>query len=293
MTDPRAEPRRQARRLREAPRPRRRRLPRRDRRHMAPAPRLAHEPDRTAHLRRHRRARLQARPQGPRGQERTCPRAPWSRSPAARPSAMPTRSGARSTWRARSTATWCCCMAAVPASRRSPRAGPRARSVNQVICRPRLEGSRQGRALPPQRRPAQPAAQGRHRLPRQRDHRQPRRQSSAARHTGDADEGRVSGARLDQAAGASRHRPLSSCFTTGVIERRPVRPPVGSRTANPSAGSNAGVAALRAGAVRRSLQRPCSPPPSAAVHQARRYAPSPMLDEPPPAVSTDIDAVGA
>ena len=55
----------------------------------------------------------------------TCPRAPWSRSPAARPSPMRTRCGARSTRRARSTATWCSSMAAAPASRRSRRAGPR------------------------------------------------------------------------------------------------------------------------------------------------------------------------
>ena len=45
---------------------RRRRLPGRDRRHLAPALRIAHEPDRPAHLGRHRRPRLPARPAGPR-----------------------------------------------------------------------------------------------------------------------------------------------------------------------------------------------------------------------------------
>ena len=42
---------------------------------------------------------------------------------------------------------------------------------------------RPGRTVPPQRRPAQPPAQGRHRVPRIRHHRQPRRQGAAARHS--------------------------------------------------------------------------------------------------------------
>ena len=45
---------------------RRRRLPQRDRRRLAPAPRIARQPHRPAHLGRHRRPRLPARPQGPR-----------------------------------------------------------------------------------------------------------------------------------------------------------------------------------------------------------------------------------
>ena len=65
-----------------------------------------------------RRARRTARP------ARICPTAPSSPSPAARPSPIPTPSGARSTAPARSTATWSCCTAAAPASRRSQPAGP-------------------------------------------------------------------------------------------------------------------------------------------------------------------------
>ena len=49
-------------------------------------------------------------------------------------------------------------------------------------------------------------------------------------------------------------------FHVGRHQRRPVRTSVRPRTANPSARPNAAVAALRAGAVRGSLQRPCFPP---------------------------------
>ena len=55
-----------------------------------------------------------------------------------------------------------------------------ARGVNQIVCRPDWNAHGEGRALPPQRRAAQPAAQGRHRVPRLRHHRQPRRQSPHA-----------------------------------------------------------------------------------------------------------------
>ena len=44
-------------------RPRRRGIPHRDRRHLAPAQRVAQQPDRQTHLSRHRRPRLPARPQ--------------------------------------------------------------------------------------------------------------------------------------------------------------------------------------------------------------------------------------
>ena len=139
-----------------------------------------------------------------------------------------------------------------------------ARGVNQVICRPDWKRARQGRALPPQRRAAQLPAQGRHRLPRQRHHRQPRRQSSQLGIPVMTDEGRVSSARLDEAAdprcGIGRFRRVSR---RAHRERRPVRPPVGSRTANPSARSNAGVAALRAGAARSRCSDRASLPPAA------------------------------
>ena len=48
---------------------------------------------------------------------------------------------------------------------------------------------RSRRTVPPQRRPPEPAAEGRHRLPRQRHHREPRRQGAAARHSGSAHRG--------------------------------------------------------------------------------------------------------
>ena len=49
---------------------------------------------------------------------------------------------------------------------------------------PGLERPRQGRAVQAQRRAAEPAAEGRHRVPRQRHHREPGRQSPAARYSG-------------------------------------------------------------------------------------------------------------
>ena len=54
------------RRVREDARHRSASLPLQDRRDLAPAPRLPHQPDRDAHLCGHRRPRLHARPQGPR-----------------------------------------------------------------------------------------------------------------------------------------------------------------------------------------------------------------------------------
>ena len=45
--------------------------------------------------------------------------------------------------------------------------------VHQVVCKPDLERTRTGRSVPAQRRAAEPPAEGRHRLPRLRHHRQP------------------------------------------------------------------------------------------------------------------------
>ena len=56
------EPWRPPRRLRGHARPRRRGIPLRDRRNLAPAPRIAQQPDRQTHVRRHRCPRLPARP---------------------------------------------------------------------------------------------------------------------------------------------------------------------------------------------------------------------------------------
>ena len=63
---PGPEPWRPPRRLRGHARPRRRRIPCRDRRYLAPAQRIAQQPDRKTDLGRHRRPRLPPRPQEPR-----------------------------------------------------------------------------------------------------------------------------------------------------------------------------------------------------------------------------------
>ena len=69
---------------------------------------------------------------------------------------------------------------------------------------PRLVRPRQGRALQTQRRPPQPAAQGRHRLPRQRYHRQPRRQGSHVGDTGLQRQGRVTATLASPVGGGPR-----------------------------------------------------------------------------------------
>ena len=60
--------------------------------------------------------------------------------------------------------------------------------VHQIVCKPDW-----GRTVAPHRsaatRPPEPAAEGRHRLPRQRHHREPRRQGKAARNSGSAHRG--------------------------------------------------------------------------------------------------------
>ena len=74
--------------------------------------------------------------------------------------------------------------------------GPRRRAHRRAVGRTerrapggvqaRLERSRTGRTIPAQRRAAEPPAEGRHRFPRLRHHRQPGRQSRRARHPGPA-----------------------------------------------------------------------------------------------------------
>ena len=76
-----------------------------------------------------------------------------------------------------------------PGARRRPRhrahRGPVGRAERRAPggVQAGLERPRQGSALPPQRRAAQPPAEGPHRLPRLRHHRQPGRQGRQARHT--------------------------------------------------------------------------------------------------------------
>ena len=68
-----------------------------------------------------------------------------------------------------------------PRSRRRPRRREDRGKLGRAQRRPpdRLQAGlgppRSGRTVPPQRRPPEPAAEGRHRLPRQRHHREPRR----------------------------------------------------------------------------------------------------------------------
>ena len=55
--------------------------------------------------------------------------------------------------------------------------------MHQVVCKPDLNTLGRARgSVPAQRRAAETPAEGRHRLPRLRHHRQPRRQDAAARH---------------------------------------------------------------------------------------------------------------
>ncbi len=58
--------------------------------------------------------------------------------------------------------------------------------VHQVVCKPRLERTWTGRSVPALRRAAEPPAEGRHRVPRLRHHRQPGRQGRRARNPGAA-----------------------------------------------------------------------------------------------------------
>ena len=73
-----------------------------------------------------------------------------------------------------------------------PRRGTHRRAMGRTPRRPPgglqagLERTRARRAVPAKRRPAQPAAEGSHRVPGQRHHRQPHRQGRQARHPGAA-----------------------------------------------------------------------------------------------------------
>ena len=119
----------------------------------------------TAHLGRHRRARLQPRAQGPRD-----PRPPAERHPGGDHRRQDRRRCGRHLGHARPGEGQVRRHGA--AARRRPRRREDRRELGRGARRqpgdlpPRLERARQGRPLPAQRRAAEPAAQGRHRVPR-------------------------------------------------------------------------------------------------------------------------------
>ena len=78
---------------------------------------------------------------------RTCRKAPWSPSPAARPSLVPA-----SFPKPRQGRLQCCsCRAAAPASRKSPRSGPSATASTRIVCMPDWD-RHGGCTVPPQLR---------------------------------------------------------------------------------------------------------------------------------------------
>ena len=93
--------------------------------------------------------------------------------------------------------------------------------IQQIVCKP--DWNRHGRAapVPPQRRLAQPSAEGRDRLPRLRHHRQPCRQGAAAWHPGSARR-RLTAAQ-ERAAPSSRTRgggAARCAFASRAADRR-------------------------------------------------------------------------
>ena len=145
-----------------------------------------HQPDRRADLRRHRCARLHPREERTARPRRTCRAGRWSPSPAARTCADPNAIVRRlDQTRAKYDDL-------VHRPRRRPRHRPPRRPVGREQRRrpgrvqARLDPPRTRRSLPAQRRDAQPAAQGPHRVRGQRHHGQPRRQGEGARHPGAA-----------------------------------------------------------------------------------------------------------
>ena len=181
---PGAQPRRPPRRVREDARHRRRRLPGPHRRRLAPAPRIARQPHRPAHLGRHRRPRLPARPPGPRDPNAHLP-----------DGTLVAVTGGKQV--ADGDAVWTTLdrtrekhgdmvllHGGGPGYREDRRElGGRARGRPGDLP-PGLERPRQGRPVQAERRAAEPAAEGRHRVPRLGHHRQPRRQGPPARHPG-------------------------------------------------------------------------------------------------------------
>ena len=91
---------------------------------------------------------------------------------AARTSRTRQRSSSASTRPAPNTPTSSSCMPSTPASRRSRQAAPSARTVHQTMVQAGLGPPRSRRTVPPQRRPPEPAGEGRHRRTRQRHYRE-------------------------------------------------------------------------------------------------------------------------
>ena len=102
----------------------------------------------------------------------------------------------------------------------------------------RLERTRAGRSVPAQRRTAEPPAEGRHRVPRLRHHREPRRQSPPARNPGAA------GRRVARIATTGRVASAARPFSLVGPERRrhPHGPP--SLRASPAAPRSAAAPPL-------------------------------------------------
>ena len=177
---------------------------------------------------------------------------------------------------------------------------------------PGLEHSRQGRALPPQRRPAQPAAQGRDRVPRFRHHRQPRRQGSAARHSCHEGSARRMTMALpvhDEpiAASAAIGSPFFAVPHSRIAARRIRACAARARTANPP-GRGLGIAAVtvlravdgrsprnrvvrprlrprsltRGRALHRPAPRPCALPPVPMMMSMATSATTPRWTSVPP-----------
>ena len=125
---------------------------------------------------------------------------------------------------------------------------------------------RSRRTVPPQRRPPEPAAEGRHRLPRQRHHREPRRQGKAARNSGSAHRGLS----RTRAASLRWRGPFLSRFnrrrTMLTLVRRQPQQPRALRAALVAACAASAVrlAALAAGAT---VRHPRHPPVHCASHK--------------------------
>ena len=169
----------------------RRRIPGRDRQHVAPATRQQRLADRQAHLGGHRRPRLPCAPARTARPWRTCPQGTLVAITGGKDRRRTRqRSSSGSTRRSAKYADIILVHGGGPGVEKHRRASWAERNgVHQIVCKPDWDRSRTGRTVPPQRRTPEPPAEGRHRVPRQRHHREPRRQGPPARHSGSAHRG--------------------------------------------------------------------------------------------------------
>jgi len=183
---------------------------------MAAEARFARQPDRQAHLRSHRGARLPARQKGPREHRALAAGNPrrrrgWQGSERLRPYHRAPRQGQGQVRRRR------------PGPRRRPGCGEDSGGMGRAERRPpgrlqaRLERARAGGSLQAQRRTPRTPAQGRDRVPGFGHHGQPRRQGKNPRHTR-ATRGRLMrtllGSRRQQPVGAARCVPSTNARAT-------------------------------------------------------------------------------